>query len=58
MTKKKQITQADLHKIEKQVVREEMKEQGALDGRYRPKVIPDKKKYTRKKKRKDEANDQ
>lgn len=58
MTKKKQITQADLNQIEKQVVREEMKEQGALDGRYRPKVIPDKKKYTRKKKRKDEANDQ
>ncbi len=54
MAKKKQITQADLHKIEKQAVREEMKEQGALDGRYRPKVVPDKKKYTRKKKRNDE----
>ncbi len=58
MAKKKQITQADLNQIEKQAVREEMKEQGALDGRYRSKVIPDKKKYTRKKKRKDEANDQ
>ncbi len=44
MAKKKTITKEDLAKIEKAAKRKEMKEQGALDGRYRAKVIPDKKK--------------
>ena len=55
MAKKLKITKEDLRKIEKTVVREERKEQGALDGRFGTKVIPDKKKtYKRKKKHKDE----
>ena len=46
---KKQKTDKDiLRNIEKGIVREEQKEQGALDGRFRPKVIPSKKAYKRK----------
>ena len=44
MAKKKTITKEDLAKIEKAAKRREQKEQGALDGRFRPKVIPNKKK--------------
>jgi len=47
---KKRITQEDLDKIERAAKRKAMKDQGALDGRYRGKVVPDKKKYNRKKK--------
>ncbi len=38
----------ELHSIEKSAVRDEMKEQGAFDGRFRPKVVPSKKRYRRK----------
>lgn len=51
---KKRITKEDLHKIEKSVVRKEMKDQGAFDGRFRSKVIKDKKKYDRKRKNDEE----
>ncbi|MBL0128498.1 MAG: hypothetical protein IPP83_13820 [Flavobacteriales bacterium] len=47
--KKKRITKADLDKIERAVKREAQKAAGALDGRFRPRVIKSKKKYTRKK---------
>lgn len=51
---KKRITKEDLRKIEKGAVRSEMKEQGAFDGRFRAKIVPDKRKYTRKRKGDDE----
>ena len=55
---KKRNPKDDLRKIEKGAVRSEMKEQGALDGRYREKVVEDKTKYKRKKKhRKDEGQE-
>lgn len=37
-----------LHGIEKSAVRDEMKRDGAFDGRFRAKVVPDKKRYRRK----------
>ena len=49
---KKRITKEDLLKIEQAAVREERKEQGALDGRYREKVEETKKTYSRKVKHK------
>jgi stalled ribosome alternative rescue factor ArfA len=49
---KKRITKKDLLKIEQAAVREERKEQGALDGRFREKVEKSKKSYTRKAKHK------
>ncbi len=45
---KKRITKKDLLKIERSAVREERKEQGALDGRFRQKVEKSRKNYTRK----------
>lgn len=45
---KKRITKKDLLQIEQAAVREERKEQGALDGRFREKVERSKKTYTRK----------
>lgn len=55
---KKRSPKEDLRKIEKGAVRSEMKEQGALDGRFREKVVQDKTKYKRKKKhRKDEGTE-
>lgn len=36
--------------IERAAKREEQKQQGALDGRYRQQVVPDKKRYSRKRK--------
>ncbi len=55
---KKRNSKDELRKIEKGAVRDEMKEQGALDGRFREKVVADKTKYKRKKKhRKDEGHD-
>lgn len=55
---KKRDPKEDLRKIEKGAVRSEMKEQGALDGRFREKVVKDKTKYKRKKKHpKDEGQD-
>ncbi|MBX2983832.1 MAG: hypothetical protein KF843_14230 [Flavobacteriales bacterium] len=49
---KKRITKEELLKIEKAAVREERKDQGALDGRFREKVEKSKKTYTRKTKHK------
>lgn len=54
MAKKKKISKEDLDQIERAAKRQEMIEQGAYDGRYRPKVVPSKKKYTRKKRNDDE----
>ncbi len=48
MAKKKKPDKEVLRAIEKGIVREEQKEQGALDGRFRSKVVPSKKKYKRK----------
>lgn len=45
---KKRIAKKELLKIERSAVREERKEQGALDGRFREKVEKSKKNYTRK----------
>lgn len=49
---KKRITKKELLRIEQTSVREERKEQGALDGRFREKVEKNKKTYTRKAKHK------
>ena len=49
---KKRITKKELLQIEQAAVREERKEQGALDGRFREKVEKNKKSYTRKEKHK------
>ena len=54
MAKKKKITREDLDQIERAAKRQEMLAQGVYDGRYRPKVVPSKKKYKRKKKGDDE----
>lgn len=51
--KKTRITKKDLLKIEKGAVREEQKEQGALDGRFREKVVPNKKRKAQQKRDKD-----
>ncbi len=48
----KRITKKDLLKIEQGAVREERKQQGALDGRFREKLEKSKKTYTRKTKHK------
>ncbi|MCO6481988.1 MAG: hypothetical protein J5I62_04255 [Flavobacteriales bacterium] len=51
---KKDVTKRDLLKVERSAVREERKQQGALDGRFREKVEKSKKTYSRKRKHKDE----
>ena len=48
MAKKSKKKGGELHSIEKSAVRDEMKEQGAFDGRFRPKVVPSKVRYKRK----------
>ncbi|MBP7407970.1 MAG: hypothetical protein KA941_04350 [Flavobacteriales bacterium] len=48
MTKKKRITKKDLDQIERAAKRAAQKAAGALDGRFRPRVVKNKKKYTRK----------
>ncbi|MBX2979673.1 MAG: hypothetical protein KF905_10285 [Flavobacteriales bacterium] len=48
MAAKKRITKKELDAIEREAKRAEQKEAGALDGRFRPKVVPSKKKYSRK----------
>jgi hypothetical protein len=47
----------DLLAIERAAKRAEQKEQGAFDGRFRMRVVKDKKKYSRKGKRKNEDID-
>jgi hypothetical protein len=49
MAKKKRISKKDLDAIERAAKREEQKAAGALDGRFRPKVVPNKKKKPPKK---------
>ena len=44
MAKKKSITRKELDAIERAAKREEQKAAGALDGRFRPRVVPNKKK--------------
>jgi hypothetical protein len=56
MAAKKRITKKELDAIERAAKRDEQKAAGALDGRFRPKVVPDKKKYSRKRKKKDDSN--
>ncbi|HOY28044.1 MAG TPA: hypothetical protein PLR96_03655 [Flavobacteriales bacterium] len=43
MAKKKVITKKELDAIERAAKRQAQKEAGALDGRFRPKVVPNKK---------------
>ncbi len=43
MAKKKTITKKELDAIERAAKRQEQKDAGALDGRFREKVVPDKK---------------
>lgn len=43
MAKKKIITKKALDAIERAAKRQAQKEAGALDGRFRPKVVPNKK---------------
>lgn len=45
---KQHISKHDLPRIERTAVREERKEQGALDGRFRARIQPSKKRYIRK----------
>lgn len=56
MTAKKRITKKELDAIERAAKRREQKDAGAMDGRFREKVVPSKKKYSRKPKRKEEDN--
>jgi hypothetical protein len=56
MTAKKRITKKELDAIERAAKRDEQKAAGALDGRFRPKVVPSKKKYSRKAKPKEDGN--
>lgn len=57
MAAKKRITRKDLDAIERAAKRQAQKEAGALDGRFREKVVPARRKYTRKPKhRKDDAS--
>lgn len=53
MAKKKGDAKKDLRRIEQAAVREERRAQGALDGRYRERVVPGKKRRPAKKKRVD-----
>lgn len=48
MSAKKRITRKDLDTIERAAKRKAQKEAGALDGRFREKVVPGKKNYARK----------
>ncbi|HQV50858.1 MAG: hypothetical protein IPI00_13535 [Flavobacteriales bacterium] len=51
--KKTHISKKELLKIEKGAVRKEQKEQGALDGRFREKMVPNKKRKAQRKRDKD-----
>jgi len=53
MAKKKVITKKELDAIERAAKRQAQKEAGALDGRFRPKVVPNKKERAKRKRRKD-----
>jgi len=51
--KKTHISKKELLKSEKGAVRKEQKEQGALDGRFREKMVPNKKRKAQRKRDKD-----
>jgi len=53
MAKKQRNAKKDLQRIEKAAVRKERVEQGALDGRFREKVVPAKKRKAVRRKRVD-----
>lgn len=53
MAKKKTITKKDLDAIERAAKRKAQKDAGALDGRFREKVVPDKKRKEERKRSKD-----
>lgn len=44
------VAAQDLSRIERAAKRKEQKDQGVFDGRYRPRVVKNKKGYTRKRK--------
>lgn len=48
MPARKHITKKELDAIERAAKRQAQKEGGALDGRFREKVVPSKKRYDRK----------
>jgi hypothetical protein len=48
MPAKKRITKKELDAIERAAKREAQKAAGALDGRYRPRVVKSKKRFARK----------
>lgn len=53
MAKKKRITKKELDAIEREAKREAQKAAGALDGRFREKVVPNKKKKAQQKRDKE-----
>lgn len=50
--KKKRDPKKDLLQVERGAKREDQKAQGALDGRFRPKVVPNKKRGAQRKRSK------
>lgn len=54
---KKRITKKDLDKIERAAKREAQKAAGAMDGRFRPRVVKSKKQYSRRSKPKADPED-
>jgi len=48
MAKRGRTSSTDRDRIEREAKRAEQKEAGVFDGRFRPRVVKDKKKYTRK----------
>lgn len=53
MAKKKAITKKELDAIERAAKREAQKAAGALDGRFREKVVPNKKRKVQRRKKVD-----
>lgn len=53
MAKKKAVTKKELDAIERAAKREAQKAAGALDGRFRQKVVPNKKRKAERKKKVD-----
>lgn len=49
MAKKKAASKKDIAAIDRAAKRKAQKEQGAFDGRFRPRVVASKKRYSRKK---------
>jgi hypothetical protein len=46
--KQRRSPKKDIAQVDRAVKRQEQKDQGALDGRFREKVVPSKKRYVRK----------